>query len=67
MQVALSTGDVYKTAAAIIAKGGKITREPGPLPGLNTKIMASTDPDGWKIVFVDAQDFEKELVDANAP
>ena len=26
--------DVYKTAEAIRAAGGKITKEPGPLPGL---------------------------------
>lgn len=27
-----------------------ITREPGPLPGINTKITACLDPDGWKSV-----------------
>lgn len=43
------------------AAGGKITREPGPVPGIGTKIMACTDPDGWKYVFVDEVDFEKEL------
>ena len=53
--------DVYKTADAIKAAGGKLTKEPGPLPGLGTKICACTDPDGWKIVFVDEQDFLKEL------
>ena len=53
--------DVYKTAEAIKAAGGKITREPGPLPGLKTKITATTDPDGWKVVFVDLQDFLSEL------
>ena len=60
-QVAVSTTDVYKCAEAIKAAGGKITREPGPLPGLNTKILATTDPDGWKLVFVDLQDFLAEL------
>lgn len=60
-QVALSTRDVYKTAEAIRAAGGTITREPGPLPGLGTKILACTDPDGWKYVFVDEEDFLKEL------
>lgn len=38
-----------------------MTREAGPLPGLGTKITATTDPDGWKVVFVDEADFLKEL------
>ncbi|KAJ6381834.1 hypothetical protein OIU77_030488 [Salix suchowensis] len=41
--------------------GGKVTREPGPLPAINTKITACLDPDGWKTVFVDNIDFLKEL------
>lgn len=50
-QIAVGTDDVYKTAEAIKLCGGKITREPGPLPGLNTKITACLDPDGWKSVW----------------
>uniref|UniRef100_A0A804Q189 Lactoylglutathione lyase n=1 Tax=Zea mays TaxID=4577 RepID=A0A804Q189_MAIZE len=60
-QIAISTDDVYKTAEAIRVNGGQITREPGPLPGITTKITACTDPDGWKTVFVDNIDFLKEL------
>jgi lactoylglutathione lyase len=60
-QVAISTRDVYKTAEQIRAAGGKITREPGPVPGIGTKILATTDPDGWKYVLVDEEDFNKEL------
>ncbi|KAL5731220.1 lactoylglutathione lyase [Ranunculus cassubicifolius] len=64
-QVAISTEDVYKSAAAVelVTKelGGKITRQPGPIPGLNTKITAFLDPDGWKTVLVDNEDFLKEL------
>ncbi|KAM0969618.1 hypothetical protein FF1_017856 [Malus domestica] len=60
-QIAIGTDDVYKTAEAVKLSGGKITREPGPLPGLNTKITACLDPDGWKSVFVDNVDFLKEL------
>lgn len=48
--MAIGTDDVYKTAEAIKLCGGKITREPGPLPGINTKIVACVDPDGWKTV-----------------
>ena len=39
----------------------QITREPGPVPGLGTKIVACTDPDGYKVVFVDGSDFLAEL------
>ncbi|KAG0577986.1 hypothetical protein M758_5G189400 [Ceratodon purpureus] len=60
-QIALGTDDVYKTAEAVKTFGGKIVREPGPLPIINTKITAVLDPDGWKSVFVDNIDFAKEL------
>ncbi|CAL8996552.1 unnamed protein product [Prunus brigantina] len=60
-QIAIGTDDVYKSAEAIKLYGGKIVLEPGPLPGINTKITACLDPDGWKSVFVDNVDFMKEL------
>jgi lactoylglutathione lyase len=60
-QVAISTTDVFKAADAIKAAGGKVTREPGPVPGIGTKITATTDPDGWKVVLVDERDFLEEL------
>ncbi|XP_059624256.1 lactoylglutathione lyase GLX1-like [Cornus florida] len=64
-QVAISTDDVYKSAEVIKLVtqelGGKITREPGPIPGINTKITSFLDPDGWKTVLVDNEDFLKEL------
>ena len=60
-QVAISTTDVYKSAAQVEAAGGKITRAPGPVPGIGTKIVATTDPDGWKVVLVDEADFLAEL------
>lgn len=60
-QIAVGTDDVYKTAEAVKFFGGKIVLEPGPLPGLGTKITACLDPDGWKSVFVDNADFLKEL------
>ncbi|GFS41051.1 glyoxalase/bleomycin resistance protein/dioxygenase superfamily protein [Actinidia rufa] len=49
-QIAIGTDDVYKTAEVIKLSEGKVTREPGPLPGINTKITACVDPDGWKTV-----------------
>jgi lactoylglutathione lyase len=64
-QVAISTDDVYKSGEVVNLVtqelGGKVTRQPGPIPGLNTKITAFLDPDGWKTVLVDNQDFLKEL------
>ncbi|OMO91048.1 hypothetical protein COLO4_18658 [Corchorus olitorius] len=51
-QVAIGTNDVYKTAEAIKLSGGEIVREPGPLPGINTKITVCLDPDGWKWVWL---------------
>ncbi|KAH9797894.1 Lactoylglutathione lyase GLX1 [Citrus sinensis] len=64
-QVAISTDDVYKSAEVVNLVtqelGGKITRQPGPIPGLNTKITSFVDPDGWKTVLVDNEDFLKEL------
>ncbi|EXB82251.1 hypothetical protein L484_007241 [Morus notabilis] len=60
-QIAIGTNDVYKTAEAIKLCGGTIIREPGSLPGINTKITACLDLDGWKTVFVDNIDFLKEL------
>lgn len=60
-QVAISTRDVYKTAEQIKAYGGTIVREAGPVPGIGTKVCACVDPDGWRIAFVDEEDFLKEL------
>ncbi|KAM1884030.1 hypothetical protein ACFX13_005315 [Malus domestica] len=64
-QIAISTDDVCKSAEAVNLVtqelGGKITRQPGPIPGLNTKITSFLDPDGWKTVMVDNKDFMKEL------
>ncbi|GAB2298881.1 Lactoylglutathione lyase [Dionaea muscipula] len=64
-QVAIGTDDVYKSAEVVNLVtqelGGKITRQPGPIPGINTKITSFLDPDGWKTVLVDNEDFLKEL------
>jgi lactoylglutathione lyase len=48
-QIALGTPDVYKAADSIKAAGYTVTREPGPLPGIGTKITACKDPDGFKV------------------
>ena len=60
-QVAISTSDIYKTTEQIRAAGGPIVKEPSAAGFKGTKIMSTTDPDGWKFVFVDYNDWLKEL------
>jgi lactoylglutathione lyase len=40
------------------AAGGNITREPGPVKGGSTVIAFVTDPDGYKIEFIQRRDDE---------
>ncbi|KAL4313326.1 hypothetical protein GQ457_01G046530 [Hibiscus cannabinus] len=67
-QIAIGTDDVYKSGEVvehvIQELGGNVTRKPGPIPGINTKIVSFIDPDGWKTVLVDNKDFIKELESA---
>ncbi|CAM9638948.1 unnamed protein product [Sphacelaria rigidula] len=65
-QIAISTPDVFKAAAAVEETMYNVTRAPGPVPGIGTKITAVTDPDGFKTVLVDEEDIEKELEEAEA-
>lgn len=60
-QIAVGTPDVYAAAESIRDAGYAVTRDPGPVPGIGTKITACRDPDGYKIVLVDQADIEKEL------
>lgn len=60
-QIAVSTPDVYETAKTFESLGIELARKPGPVPGIGTKICAVRDPDSWKTVLVDADDFEKEF------
>lgn len=50
--VALGVDDIYATCEQIRAKGGNITREPGPVKGGDTLIAFITDPDGYKIELI---------------
>ncbi|XP_059664835.1 lactoylglutathione lyase GLX1-like [Cornus florida] len=65
IQVAISTDDVYKSAEAVklVTKelGGNLILPPGPIPGIKTKVTSFVDPDGWKAVLVDNEDFLKGL------
>lgn len=64
VQVAVSTRDVYKTTEAVRAGGGAVVREPGPVPGIGTKVAKVADPDGWVVALVDLEDFNGELCTA---
>ena len=51
--IALEMPDVAKACAAVKAKGGKVTREAGPVKGGTTVIAFVEDPDGYKIEFIE--------------
>jgi lactoylglutathione lyase len=47
--VAIEVDDVYQACDRIRARGGKITREPGPMKHGTTVLAFVEDPDGYKI------------------
>ncbi|RJG22683.1 lactoylglutathione lyase [Massilia cavernae] len=51
--IAISADDIYATCEAVRANGGNVTREPGPVAGGSTVIAFVTDPDGYKIEFIE--------------
>ncbi len=53
--IALGVDDIYGTCEAIRAKGGQITREPGPMKHGSTVIAFVADPDGYKIELIQAK------------
>jgi lactoylglutathione lyase len=50
--VALEVDDVYAACAGIKQRGGKVTREPGPMKHGSTVIAFVEDPDGYKIELI---------------
>jgi lactoylglutathione lyase len=50
-QIAIGTYDVYKMAKVVQRDGGKTTHEPCLFPGIDIKITACLDFDGWKQLF----------------
>ena len=50
--IALSSDDIVATCNRIREKGGKMTREPGPVKGGTTVIAFVEDPDGYKIELI---------------
>ena len=50
--LAIGLPDIYAACAAVKAKGGTVTREPGPMKFGGSEIAFVQDPDGYKIEFI---------------
>ena len=50
--IAIGVPNAYATCDKIKAAGGNVTREAGPVAGGDTIIAFVTDPDGYKIEFI---------------
>ncbi len=50
--IAIGLPDVYQACEAVTAKGGKVTRAPGPMKFGGGVIAFVEDPDGYKIEFI---------------
>ena len=51
--IAVAVPDAAAACAAVKAKGGKVTREAGPMKHGTTVIAFVEDPDGYKIEFIE--------------
>jgi len=50
--VAIEVEDAYRACEDVKRRGGRVTREPGPMKHGTTVIAFVEDPDGYKIEFV---------------
>ena len=50
--IAVEVDDAYKACDAVKARGGKVTREAGPMKHGTTVIAFVRDPDGYMIEFI---------------
>jgi lactoylglutathione lyase len=50
--IAIGVDDIYATCDAIKARGGKVSREPGPMKHGSTVIAFVQDPDGYKVELI---------------
>ncbi|WP_377477366.1 MAG: lactoylglutathione lyase [Microcoleus anatoxicus] len=50
--IAIGVDDIYGTCEAIRTRGGKVSREPGPMKHGSTVIAFVEDPDGYKVELV---------------
>jgi lactoylglutathione lyase len=51
--IAIAVPDAAKACEAVRARGGKVTREAGPVKGGTTVIAFVEDPDGYKIELIE--------------
>ncbi len=50
--IAIGVDDIYGTCEEIRTRGGKVSREPGPMKHGSTVIAFVEDPDGYKVELV---------------
>lgn len=50
--IAIIVDDVHALCAEVKAKGGLVTREPGPMKGSSSQLAFIEDPDGYKIELI---------------
>ncbi len=51
--VAIGVNGIYRVCEEVKAKGGRVTREPGPMKHGTTVIAFITDPDGYKVELIE--------------
>ncbi len=59
--IAIAVDDIYATCQEIGDRGGKVTREPGPMKHGSTVIAFVEDPDGYKVELIQ----QKAIVSAS--
>ncbi|MBE9010315.1 lactoylglutathione lyase [Pseudanabaenaceae cyanobacterium LEGE 13415] len=68
--IAIGVDDIYATCDAIAQRGGKVTRQPGPMKHGSTVIAFVEDPDGYKVELIQlgtqGSEGEKKPAAANA-
>lgn len=50
--IAIGVDDIYATCDEMKARGGKVSREPGPMKHGSTVIAFVEDPDGYKVELI---------------
>jgi len=50
--IAIGVDDIYATCEAMMALGGKVTRQPGPMKHGSTVIAFLEDPNGYKVELI---------------